>query len=885
MKGVGKFNSSNNLKFSEHRIFPAYAIRRPRLVKFIDKALHEARVVILEAPAGSGKSVALAEWASTWKGSEHTLWVTMDLSMSHQFGFWSRVIDKFKTMNFVNDSTKLLEIEVTKENIAHVPLLLASALNSIAEDVLLVLDEGEFAEDENIPADLVRLIEHTTSLKILSTANSLRGHTRQLVINTDTVIIGARDLALNESEIEEVLSADLGKESLALVGLIIELGGNISSVVRMITQELKNTEFESWESTVREIVASYFEVNVLDKIDGPELHSFIIGTSLIGESELTAELASELMQIAPEKALDTIEKLNNLGFGTWRPNLYNKPFRYHNVILNQLAAEHVSLQPEETNRIHNILCDWEITKQRPDLAFVHAIKAGNIDKVKEIITRYFLSFNPKIDVNIIRAFDLLPASTVENDVTLLFFRAVIRIRKKETQIASRRDFIAATTIIENLLGEANPIEALLYEVIIQMTYRINGQWGQLGPRLHVLEKMLKELEVLPLQDWEKGLIEKSHQILSVNYLSYRNYQKAIEQAEYSLQWLDESRTPEEVHGSSRSIVAYGALMVGDVAVAKSSFELARQQQIPYGWKEGGYGNNYQIAEIMFALEENNLEIAAKHLHILENRGPILVNWTGFVQAKAIYLMLEKGARYSNGYLVDQVVRFNAANPWSEESKQALLADWCMILASVGMSALGTERIQMLDRKNPWAATALNYLDVSLGKFDIGATGAMQLAVDERVPIRLRVQNSLTAAAAMWAKNEKDLALEIYQASNAASLQHQITLPYRFLPKKMSEELHDYWVKRFDIPYDAEERKIANIWRMGVAQSFLTEIKLTNREKDVLKALMRDLTLQEIAEELFISPNTVKTTRSSLYRKLEASNKAEAITTALSHGII
>ncbi|MBX3312098.1 MAG: response regulator transcription factor [Microbacteriaceae bacterium] len=73
--------------------------------------------------------------------------------------------------------------------------------------------------------------------------------------------------------------------------------------------------------------------------------------------------------------------------------------------------------------------------------------------------------------------------------------------------------------------------------------------------------------------------------------------------------------------------------------------------------------------------------------------------------------------------------------------------------------------------------------------------------------------------------------------------------------------------------------------MGVAQSFLTEIKLTNREKDVLKALMRDLTLQEIAEELFISPNTVKTTRSSLYRKLEASNKSEAITTALSHGII
>src|SRR5690606_3651537 len=119
----------------------------------------------------------------------------------------------------------------------------------------------------------------------------------------------------------------------------------------------------------------------------PELHSFILGTSLIGESEFTAELAAGLMQISNAAALNLIKKLNNFGFGTWRPNLYNKPFRYHSVLLNQLSTEPTTLHPEETKRIHEYLADWEIEQKRPHLAFVHAVESGNWAKLKEIIVR------------------------------------------------------------------------------------------------------------------------------------------------------------------------------------------------------------------------------------------------------------------------------------------------------------------------------------------------------------------------------------------------------------------------------------------------------------------------------------------------------------------
>jgi DNA-binding CsgD family transcriptional regulator/tetratricopeptide (TPR) repeat protein len=52
--------------------------------------------------------------------------------------------------------------------------------------------------------------------------------------------------------------------------------------------------------------------------------------------------------------------------------------------------------------------------------------------------------------------------------------------------------------------------------------------------------------------------------------------------------------------------------------------------------------------------------------------------------------------------------------------------------------------------------------------------------------------------------------------------------------------------------------------------------LSERERDVAQHLYLDKTLSEIAADLFISTNTVKTHVRSIYRKLEASNRKEAV---------
>jgi LuxR family maltose regulon positive regulatory protein len=62
-------------------------------------------------------------------------------------------------------------------------------------------------------------------------------------------------------------------------------------------------------------------------------------------------------------------------------------------------------------------------------------------------------------------------------------------------------------------------------------------------------------------------------------------------------------------------------------------------------------------------------------------------------------------------------------------------------------------------------------------------------------------------------------------------------------------------------------------------------RLTTRERVVLRELVHTASVEEIAARLHVSPNTVKTQRRSLYGKLAASSRDEALAAALSYGLL
>lgn len=69
------------------------------------------------------------------------------------------------------------------------------------------------------------------------------------------------------------------------------------------------------------------------------------------------------------------------------------------------------------------------------------------------------------------------------------------------------------------------------------------------------------------------------------------------------------------------------------------------------------------------------------------------------------------------------------------------------------------------------------------------------------------------------------------------------------------------------------------------QSKYFKITLTERETEILKLIAMEFTSKEIADQLYISMNTVKYYRKSLIIKLEARNTAGLMCRAFKHSLL
>ncbi|MTI89088.1 MAG: response regulator transcription factor [Balneolaceae bacterium] len=64
-----------------------------------------------------------------------------------------------------------------------------------------------------------------------------------------------------------------------------------------------------------------------------------------------------------------------------------------------------------------------------------------------------------------------------------------------------------------------------------------------------------------------------------------------------------------------------------------------------------------------------------------------------------------------------------------------------------------------------------------------------------------------------------------------------------------------------------------------------KFSITKREMDILNGIVKDLTEHQIADNLFISPHTVRTHIKNIYKKLHVHSRASAVKIALQNGFM
>ena len=196
---------------------------------------------------------------------------------------------------------------------------------------------------------------------------------------------------------------------------------------------------------------------------------------------------------------------------------------------------------------------------------------------------------------------------------------------------------------------------------------------------------------------------------------------------------------------------------------------------------------------------------------------------------------------------------------------------------VGQSLVESERGQP-ERSRELAEQAMEIVDGN-GMHSMQQTSLAFTALGQAQAAAGRITDAMATLEHGLALRRKNPALTPWQTIHHLIVMSRVALEARQLP--LAQELLAETAQRMDRYHDgmramrARLAAVQEAMRSRLAASAKSE-PLTSRELDVLRHLQGSSSLSQIAGELYLSPNTVKTHTKALYRKLGAGSRSDAV---------
>jgi LuxR family maltose regulon positive regulatory protein len=172
----------------------------------------------------------------------------------------------------------------------------------------------------------------------------------------------------------------------------------------------------------------------------------------------------------------------------------------------------------------------------------------------------------------------------------------------------------------------------------------------------------------------------------------------------------------------------------------------------------------------------------------------------------------------------------------------------------------------------YSAKAAGHHDIAIGSLILVALAYQKKGARNTGPMLTVLGEALSLA-------ESGGYLRVF-VNEGHSMQMLLT---RWLAQAGSSPLRNYVIHLLSL-FDTEPHQV-NAARDPVSQSEKLIEPLSRRELEVLHLIALGRTNQEIAEQLVVAAGTVKTHAASIYRKLEAANRTEAVSRARHLGLL
>jgi LuxR family maltose regulon positive regulatory protein len=348
----------------------------------------QAKLTLISAPAGFGKSTLLAEWlAVTPADGSVTAWLSLDPGDSHPATFWTHVIAALQTVAPNVGAKALTLLESPEASIGAVLAPLLNELNAVPGDIVLVLDDYHAIDSAEIQVGAAFLLEHLPAnvhLVIATRADPPLPLAR-LRARGDLIEIRAADLRFTPDEasafLNGVMTLGLTEQDVAVLegrteGWIaaIQLAG-----LSMQGRDDVGGFIARFAGDDRYIV-DYLVEEVLQRQSEP-VRTFLLETSIL--SRVSGPLADAVTGREGGKAmLEALERQNLLLVPLDDRREWH---RYHHLFADVLQSHLKAERPEQVAELHRRATEWyEHDGQRPE-AVRHAIAGGNFERAADLI--------------------------------------------------------------------------------------------------------------------------------------------------------------------------------------------------------------------------------------------------------------------------------------------------------------------------------------------------------------------------------------------------------------------------------------------------------------------------------------------------------------------
>jgi len=330
----------------------------------LDRLSGPARVTVLSAPPGSGKTVLLRSWASGPDLAQRAAWVTAGYEGGWGGGrgdpqrFWLSVASALRETAPGSVLVQPVSAAPGLDPWALVERLLAD-LGPLAEPLWLVIDDVHELGGDQVLRQLELLIMRAPPRLrfVLAARHDVRLGLHRLRLEGGLTEIRAADLRFSVAEAGELFAAAGVGLSGAAVAMLHERTEGWAAGLRLAALSLAGhpdqarfaAEFSGSERTV----AEYLLAEVLDRQPEP-VRLLLLRTSIL--DRLNGELADLLTGgSGGERVLQDLEQANAFVVSL---NASRSWFRYHQMFAGLLRLELRRAAPDEVTGLHRAAAGW-----------------------------------------------------------------------------------------------------------------------------------------------------------------------------------------------------------------------------------------------------------------------------------------------------------------------------------------------------------------------------------------------------------------------------------------------------------------------------------------------------------------------------------------------